>query len=363
MAQSTSPGAGSAPVSDHQTASSIQLSWSAPALSTGLDATGYRVYDVSSESSVLVYDGAESSSVEALISGLESGRLYSYVVSALSGAGEGDVSASTDISTAPGVISSLVSVHQTSSSITLSWEAPSVSTGSAVSGYKVYERVVHNSTAVSDVFESAGVSEDVVEHFLDPSEMNMVIDTLVYDGSLNVATLADLTSLNAGVMYSYVATAVSAAGEGDKSESISTSTSPSTPANLHVSSQSASSVGLAWDASLSTTGAPVTGYVLYRNDGLAGLSVSTIGYDGSASLSTTGTVQGLVGGRVYTFSVTAISKSGESSRIALQVPTSPAAVGSIESLAQTSSTISLSWVTPDGDGGDATGYVVYRNDG
>merc|ERR1712023_459617 len=98
---------------------------SAPSVSTGLSATGYRVYDA--ESSALVYDGAGSMAEEAVVSGLESGRLYSYAVSALSESGEGDVSASVSVSTAPGLVTGLASVHQTSSSITLEWVAPEVS--------------------------------------------------------------------------------------------------------------------------------------------------------------------------------------------------------------------------------------------
>ena len=169
VAQSTSPAAvAAAPVSVSQTASSIHLSWSAPSVSTGLAATGYRVYD--SNTSAVVYDGAGSDAEEAVVSGLESGRLYSYVVSALSGSGEGDVSAAVQVSTAPGVATGLASSHQTSSSITLEWVAPAVGTGSAVTGYKVYERAVHGLSEVSDVFESAGVSEEVMDHFLDPEE-------------------------------------------------------------------------------------------------------------------------------------------------------------------------------------------------
>ena len=126
VAQSTSPAAlGAAPLSVSQTASSVHLSWSAPSVSTGLAATGYRVYDVTGvDSEVLVYDGAGSDAEEVVVSGLESGRLYSYVVSALSGSGEGGVSVGTEVSTAPGLVTDLVSVHQTSSSITLEWVAP-----------------------------------------------------------------------------------------------------------------------------------------------------------------------------------------------------------------------------------------------
>ncbi|MEC7000881.1 MAG: fibronectin type III domain-containing protein, partial [Actinomycetota bacterium] len=254
LSQSTAPAAlSAAPVSVSQTASSIHLSWSAPSVSTGLSATGYRVYDA--ESSALVYDGAGSMAEEAVVSGLESGRLYSYAVSALSESGEGDVSASVSVSTAPGLVTGLASVHQTSSSITLEWVALEVSTGSAVSGFKVYERVVHGLSAVSDLFAAGGVSEDVVEHFLDPAESDMVIDTLVHDGRGSTDGRAVLSGLSGGVEYTYVVSAVSDAGEGERSESVAVSTSPAAPTGLHTTFVNYHTTSVAWLSPSAGTGA------------------------------------------------------------------------------------------------------------
>ena len=229
MAQSTAPAApGAAPVSVSQTASSIELSWTAPSVSTGLGATGYRVFDA--VTSAVVYDGAGLLATEAVVSGLESGRLYSYVVSALSGSGEGDVSGTLEVSTAPGVVTGVSSTLQTSSSITLQWEAPVVfANGSAVSGYKVYERAVHGLSVVSDLFESGGVSAAVLDHFLDPAESDMVVDTLVFDGRGSTGVSTVLSGLSGGVEYTYVVGAVSSAGEGERSAAVAVSTSPAAP--------------------------------------------------------------------------------------------------------------------------------------
>ena len=282
VTQSTSPAAGAAPVSVSQTASSIELSWTAPSVSTGLDATGYLVFD--SVTSAVVYDGTGSLATTAVVSGLESGRLYSYAVSALSGSGSGDVSASVSVSTAPGVVTGVSSTLQTTSSISLQWDAPVVSTGSAVSGYKVYERVVHEPSAVSDLFESGGVSPEVLDHFLDPAESDMVIDTLVYDGRGNVDVRTTLSGLTGGTEYEYVLGVMSEAGEGNRSTSVTVSTSPAAVSGLRSVAQTTSGVELEWTAPVASTGLAVTDYVVYRDDGAGGAveAVVECGGDGGA---------------------------------------------------------------------------------
>ena len=135
LSQSSAPGAPAAPTSTHQTSTSISLSWTAPSSdsASGDDATRYRVYD---SSSAVLYDGEQTAFEH---DGLTGGTSYSYTVSALSGSGEGPKSASLSQETAPGAATGLVASDQTTSSIKLDWTAPSLPSGTAVSGYKVYE--------------------------------------------------------------------------------------------------------------------------------------------------------------------------------------------------------------------------------
>ena len=84
------------------------------------------------------------------------------------------MSGSVSVSTAPGLVTGLSSSVQTTSSITLQWEAPVVfANGSAVSGYKVYDRAVHHLSEVSDMFESGGVSAAAFDYFLDPVDSGL----------------------------------------------------------------------------------------------------------------------------------------------------------------------------------------------
>ena len=49
--------------------------------------------------------------------------------------------------------------------------------------------------------------------------------------------------------------------------------------------------------------------MLFRSIG--GSEMSIVGYDGSSSASTSGTISGLVGGREYSFVVSALNRGGE----------------------------------------------------
>ena len=139
---STSSAVAGAPVATHQTASSITLSWSAPAVGTGAAVTGYQVYLVTVAEGATVYtvahDGRDSTATSVELSSLESGSLYTYVLSSLSDAGESDKSDEMSASTAPGVATGVSSTLQTTSSISLAWTAPTILSGEAVTGYKVY---------------------------------------------------------------------------------------------------------------------------------------------------------------------------------------------------------------------------------
>ena len=56
----------------------------------------------------------------------------------VSAAGESDRSASLDVSTAAPAPTALTSVSQTTTGMELSWTAPAIPSGEAVTGYKVY---------------------------------------------------------------------------------------------------------------------------------------------------------------------------------------------------------------------------------
>ena len=109
--------------------------------------TSYNVYrnDGSSADAPLSDTAAvttsDGSTTEATLSDLSPGLLYSFAVSAVSEAGEGELSDILAQSSSPGApASGPTSVHQTATSISLEWSAPASdgSSGADASGYRLY---------------------------------------------------------------------------------------------------------------------------------------------------------------------------------------------------------------------------------
>merc|ERR1712091_730016 len=105
-----------------QTSTSISLSWSASVVQSGS----------------VAHTGAVTT---ASISGLTEGTLYTYAVSAERAAGEGEKSSELSQSSAPGAPAAPTSTLQTSTSISLSWNAPASdsSSGDDATRYRVYD--------------------------------------------------------------------------------------------------------------------------------------------------------------------------------------------------------------------------------
>ncbi|MEC7001352.1 MAG: fibronectin type III domain-containing protein, partial [Actinomycetota bacterium] len=235
-----------------------------------------------------------------------------------------------------------MSVSQTTTGMELSWTAPEVTSGEAVTGYKVYRD------------DGAGGAVDVVAY-----------DSRENSGDF-VSTSCSVSGLTGGLTYTYEVSALSLAGESDRSSSMTSPTSPLQVSGVGSTSQTTGSITLSWSAPSATGGNEASGYMVYHDDGVGGSEMSTVGYDGSSSTSTSGTITGLVGGREYSFVVSALSRGGEGdvSDVLLQ-STSPAAPTALASTVQTTTSISLSWTAPVTETGGAgvTGYVLYRNDG
>ena len=130
---------------------------------------------------------------------------------------------------------------------------------------------------------------------------------------------------------------------------------PSTPPNLHVTSSSTTSIGLAWTASTDNVGA--TGYDVYLN----GVTVWT-------TIGTSYTHLGLSCGTTYTLAVDAYDAAGNRSQKAAfsgatsacpdtTPPSTPTGLAA-SSITQTS--VALRW-NASSDNVGVTGYDVYRN--
>ena len=320
-------------VSVSQTTTGTVLLWNAPAMGSGASVTGYVVYrnsGVGTSVDVVACNGRLDVTTSCAGSGLTGGVEYSYQVTALSSAGESDRSVVMESSTAPAQISGVSSSVQTTSSITLTWAAPTAEgAGQEATGYIVYRNDGLGGTSMS---------------------------TVGYDGRGVDVPPGVISGLVGGREYEFVVSGLSAGGEGDVSAVLHQSTSPAAPTALRSTLQTTSSIALAWSAPVTEDGASaVTGYILYRNDG------STE----SAPTRTAGTsivVSGLAGGTRYKFSIAAVSDAGLSDRSEdVSVSTASAVPGAATSTQQTASSISLSWSAPSVSSGDvASGYRVYE---
>ena len=283
----------------------------------------------------VVYDGRSDSTASTTLSGLSGGVEYAYVVATLSSAGEGDRSTALSASTSPPAPTDLSSVSQTTSSISLSWSAPVVTSGAAVPGYTVY---------IDDGASGA-------------------IDSVVSCGGVDaLSTTCEATGLTGGTEYNFEVLATSAARESDRSAALTQSTSPAAVGAITFSDVKMESMVLTWSAP--SGGAP-TGYIVYRDDG-DGATPSIVAYDGTGATATTATISDLTGGTAYSYIVESLSGSGvgDVSAVATQ-STSPATPLDLSSTLQTSTSISLSWsASVVQSGGEAvTGYKVYNGDG
>ena len=122
-----------------------------------------------------------------------------------------------------------------------------------------------------------------------------------------------------------------------------------------------------WTPPVNSGGAPTTGYIVYRNDGLGGTDFSTVGYDGTGSTELNATIRELVGGSMYEFIIESLNEygTGDASE-AFNQSTSPAAPLGLSSVfPQTTTSIGLSWNASivRGLGAAVSAYKLYRNDG
>ena len=102
----------------------------------------------------------------------------------------------------------------------------------------------------------------------------------MYDGSDSTTTSTTLAGLSGGISYAYTVATLSSAGEGDRSTALLASTSPPAPTDLSSVSQTTSSISLSWSAPVVTSGAAVTGYTVYIDDGADGAIDSVVSCGG-----------------------------------------------------------------------------------
>jgi predicted phage tail protein len=322
----------------------VTLSWDPPAPDSGLQVSGYNIYEGTrpgGETGTPV-NSSLVTSTSYPVTGLTNGSTYYFTVKAVSssgnavnqvGNGETEGQASCEVSatpvTVPGEPAGLTATPG-DQQVTLSWSAPASDGGSPVGGYNIYEGTSPGGETGTPV-----------------------------NSSLVTSTSYPVTGLTNGSTYYFTVKAVNAQGLGAASGEVLAVpvTAPGAPAGLTATPGDAK-VTLTWSAPPSDGGSPVTGYNVY-------VATSADFTDAGVVPGVTGTalaVIDLVNGTPYYFRVTAVNKVGESQPSSVMlatpvtVPAAPAGLTAVVGNAQ----VTLKWATPASDGGSpVTGYDLY----
>jgi len=279
---------------------SIELSWNAPSQTYGMSIGGYKI---EKELAPGVYETVKETSgkdTSITITGLTTGKTYTYVVSARLGASStprsDEASATPTISSVPPVSdtvpSSPTGLKADASSpvqIDLSWNAPSDDGGTPIIGYRIDLRIGSGSYI-----------------------------TLVQNTDSTIRTYSH-TERTSDTTYTYRVYAINTIGtSGPSSEAAATPTAssepekpdtmPASPTALKANVISSTQINLSWNPPTNDGGKPVTGYKIEVRTGTDPYSVLTPNSGKSTSYSHTG----LVSGTTYTYKVSAINSIGTS---------------------------------------------------
>jgi len=142
---------------------------------------------------------------------------------------------------------------------------------------------------------------------------------------------------------------------------------PMTPTNLRVDTVSRDSITLKWDAPRETGGVPLSGYLIEQQDGKSSRWKVAAYVDPTR---TSWTLTNLIQGYEYSFRVRAENAEGAGQPCSLSTSVIPKAITSkpsapllLEVVGLTEDSVTLSWLSPERDGGSRIhGYVIERRD-
>ena len=271
------PSAPGAPTSVTAVAGSASatVTWVAPASNGGSAITGYTVTS-NPGGRTCTTTGA----LTCTVTGLTPGTAYTFTVTATNGVGTGAASAASNSVTPTGVVPGAptgVTATAGNASALVSWTAPGLNGGSAITSYTV--------TSQSSLF-----------------------GTPVRTCTTTGATSCTVTGLTNGIAYTFTVAATNSAGTGPSSvasNSVTPRDVPGAPTGVTATAGDAQAT-VSWVAPTSTGGTSITGYTVTSQSSLVGTPVRTCTTTGA----TTCTVTGLVNDVTYTFTVTASSAAG-----------------------------------------------------
>jgi len=343
------PGSPTNVVASGATGTSLDVSWSAPTSDGGATITEYVVQArLASASSWFLSARTNSALTTFKVTGLTALTSYEFKVAAINSVGTGtysDVSsAASTVVGAPDAPMDLDASDATSSSLNVSWFAPSANGGAAITDYVVQYRLASESSWST------------------------------FSHAVSSATSITVTGLAAASSYVFQVAAVNSEGTGDYSDpsnAVSTlaaaSTAPGMPTGVSASGATSSSLVVSWSAPVSDGGSAITDYLVqYR---LASANSWTT-FMHAVSASTFITVTGLAASSSYVFKVSAVNLIGTGintdpsspvSTLAAAVLNAPGAPGKPVIGARTTTSVAISWTAAAANGSAITNYIVeYR---
>ena len=364
----TVPGAPTGIAASTATASTMEVSWTAPNVTGGVPLVGYHVEcatgGVWSPQACLTTDSASTSGT---VTGLAASTPYTFRVIALNGVGAGNASSpsapvSTTAVAAPTAPQSVRPVSGGSSWAAFQWALPASTGGSAIASFQLQLKRLASDDSHHDV------------------------------ASTTVAGLSHtFRNLTASTFYFVEVVAVNGAGLSSPaaaSSLIKTSPPlpPGVPESVVASNATSSRVVLTWTVPADSGGVAITHYLVYiaavtasgHRVAEATPVVATPASSGDSS-SVVYQVQGLLAQTTYVFSVSAVNAAGEgrsshdTDAVTTLPPVPPSSPGTPTVVATAPSSLRVQWALPSDNGGapvlsfvvllssNRTGTCVLRN--
>ena len=324
----------------------VVLDWLEPAdLGTGGAITGYNIWrwHVDSGWTEIVADTGSATTHYTDTASLTVGQWYWYAIRARNADGAGEWSALPGAIINPSVPSAprRLTVEESATGITLRWLAPMDSgLGGAITGYNIWRR-------------SDGTWTEIVT-----------------STNSNSRVYEDTSMLSAG-WHQYAVRAVNASGNGEWSETsaITTATDVASPPTSMTAVAGTSGVGLTWASPRNTGGSAVTGYRVYRSNGIAWTQLTS----NAGVNAVTYTDTDILGDGLYFYRVQAVTANG----VGDFSGTAQVLIGEEEDADPTpspprrftadaqSTGVVMDWLAPatSGSGGAISSYQVWRSDG
>ncbi len=327
--------------------SQINLYWNAPSDLGNLVVTGYEIQRSTNGGSWnIIVSNTGYASTAYSDTGLSPSTSYTYRVYAITilvTSPPSNTATATTLApvTVPQPPTGLDAAADSSSQVTLNWNAPSDNGGSAITGYMI-ERSTDSGSTWSTISSNTG----------------------------SASTTYSDTGLVPSTSYTYRVSAINSVGTSSPSNTASATTlvvitAPQPPTELVATATSSSRIDLSWTTPVSDGGSPITGYRIERstNGGVFSILVAN-----TASTTTAYSNTGLTPNTTYAYRVYAINSIGTSSSSNIASATTPVTItvpqppAGLVATATSSSQINLSWTTPTNNGGTAiTGYKIEQS--